>query len=70
MAGYSIIEQRQRMVTSPTGGLVQGMVVTFRTDHGTVSSVEIPMALYTPDNVAAEIGKVVDTIDAVHKLGG
>ena len=69
MAGYTIIAQRQTIAPSPAGGMMQVQEITFKTEHGAVGKVEIPLAEFTPENVAKMVGDRVDVIDAVYKLG-
>lgn len=66
--GWKVTGQAQRKGFDPGTGPVTLWDITFRTDHGVVSSVTVPDADYTPDKVHAAIQAQADKISAVHSL--
>lgn len=69
MVGYTIIGQTESVDRSPMGGLVDTWKVSFRTEHGTVGSVQVPKSMYSAETVAKLVQADADKIDAVWQLG-
>lgn len=69
MVGYTIIEQKETVTQSPTGGLVDAWKVSFKTEHGTIGSVMIPKAMFSAEVVGRAVQAEADKIDAVWQLG-
>lgn len=69
--GWKITGQRQTQQL-PAGGqaFVQGVEVTFSTQHGVVGSVFEPYATYSPDRVTADVSALAAQLDAVSGLTG
>lgn len=63
---WSIVSQAETYGQDAAGNYVEGMKVSFQTPSGVQSSVFVPKARYTPDNVRAAIAQAVATIEAVH----
>lgn len=68
MVKYEILGQAESVDKSPMGGLVDTWKVSFKTEHGTVGSVQVPKSMYSADVVARMIQAEADKIDAVWQL--
>lgn len=63
--GWTINTQRQTQVLSGGGGFVPSVEVGFTTGAGVVGSVIVPLAQYTPDQVAALVDARAAQLDAI-----
>lgn len=68
---WTVIEQREDIQPGPTGAVRNGVVVTFRTDQGAVSSVFVPEDEYKdPAHVKDLVQARADMMRAVQALQG
>lgn len=68
-ADYDVVAQRQTQTLDAQGQTTSVMVVTFQTKpEGIIGSVDIPIAQYSPDTVAALVEARVQALKAVHAL--
>lgn len=66
---YTITEQRQTVGFDDAGRPVDIMRVSFTTADGkTAGTVDVPLAIYSADQVAHYVGERVAVIDAVAAL--
>lgn len=66
--GWHVVSQVQRQTFGAGGQLQTVMAVTFQTNHGVRGTVDVPLAMFTPDHVRDLIDAYVANIDGVHNL--
>lgn len=65
---YSIVGQRQTTRLSAAGRFEPVMEVSFQAKGGTTGSVQIPLSVYSADQVHSRIAEYVAHIEAVESL--
>lgn len=67
-SGWEVLSQVEGTEIAPSGGIVKGMVVTFRTGHGVTATVFIGYDQYTRDAVISAVGARAAQLDAITGL--
>lgn len=66
---YDITEQAEIMDLAPDGAPVRSMSVQFRTKpNGIVASIRIPIAKYSPAEVARQVEDLASKLEETHTL--
>lgn len=65
---WAVDSQVQRTKADNAGNITEGYEVNFHTRSGHYGTVFVPMARYTPENVAAAVDAQARQVDAVGQL--
>jgi hypothetical protein len=65
---WHVTRQVQRSVLQPGGGFGDVITVYFDTPHGYSGSVDVPLAMFTADEVRKRVDARVAVLDEVHNL--
>lgn len=68
--GWEILDQQETVDEGPSGSIVRGMRVYFRTGKQLRGSVFIPINQYTPTNVRAAVAALAAQLDQVQGSTG
>ena len=67
---YTILGVKSTSMPNPiSGGYQPAYETTFKSDHGTIDRVLLPVDQSTPENVANAIQQKCAQIDAIYQLG-
>jgi hypothetical protein len=66
--GWHVTYQTQKQKQQPSGGFAQVVEVGFETDNGAKGSVDVPVSLYSADQVKQRVDAYASELDAVHGL--
>lgn len=69
-SAWRVTGQQETLRPGPGGQVAEGVVVSFTTAKGVQSSVFIPKAMYSPQNVRAAIAAQAHQLDQVQELKG
>jgi hypothetical protein len=67
---WEVIGQREEIRVGPSGQLVHGVVVQFRTASGAVGTVFVPETAYTVEEVRRIVAAKAAEVEAVARLKG
>lgn len=67
---YTVLAQDQTEELMPNGSFADTWTITYQGPSGTTGRVKIPAASYSPATVDAAIQTQLQSVEAVHSLGG